>query len=69
MTPTPPVTPDWPEWLRLVTTPGVSTRQLRQLLSAFGGPAQVLTASEAERAECVARIRDIELADAARIPG
>ena len=53
MTPTPPVTPDWPEWLRLVTTPGVSTRQLRQLLSAFGGPAQVLAASEADRAHWV----------------
>ena len=53
MTPTPPVTPDWPDWLRLVTTPGVSPRQLRQLLSAFGGPAQVLAASEAERAHWV----------------
>ena len=53
MTPTPPVTPDWPEWLRLVITPGVSTRQLRQLLSAFGGPAQVLAASEADRAHWV----------------
>ena len=53
MTPTPPVTPDWPEWLRLVTTPGVSTRQLRQLLSTFGGPAQVLAANEADRAHWV----------------
>ena len=53
MTPTPPVTPDWPDWLRLVTTPGVSTRQLRQLLSAFGGPAQVLAANEADRARWV----------------
>ena len=44
---------DWPDWLRLVTTPGVSTRQLRQLLSAFGGPAQVLAASEADRAHWV----------------
>ena len=44
---------DWPDWLRLVTTPGVSTRQLRQLLSVFGGPAQVLAASEADRAHWV----------------
>ena len=44
---------DWPDWLRLVTTPGVSTRQLRQLLSVFGGPSQVLAASEADRAHWV----------------
>ena len=53
MTPTHPVASDWPEWLQLVTTPGVSARQLRQLLSAFGGPAQVLAASEADRAHWV----------------
>jgi DNA processing protein len=53
MTPIDPVTPDWPDWLRLVTSPGVSARQLRQLLSAFGGPAQVLAASEEARAQCV----------------
>jgi DNA processing protein len=44
---------DWPDWLQLVTTPGVSTRQLRQLLTVFGGPAQVLAASEADRAHWV----------------
>ena len=53
MTTTTSASDDWPDWLRLVTTLGVSTRQLRQLLSAFGGPAQVLAASEAERAHCV----------------
>jgi DNA processing protein len=44
---------DWPDWLRLVTTHGVSARQLRQLLSVFGGPSQVLAASEADRAHWV----------------
>jgi DNA processing protein len=53
MTTTTSASDDWPDWLRLVTTLGVSTRQLRQLLSAFGGPAQVLAASEAERAHWV----------------
>jgi DNA processing protein len=53
MTPTHTAASDWPDWLQLVTTPGVSARQLRQLLSAFGGPAQVLAASEAERAHWV----------------
>ncbi len=53
MTTTTSASDDWPDWLRLVTTPGVSTRQLRQLLSALGGPAQVLAASEAERAHWV----------------
>ncbi|MFY8217134.1 MAG: hypothetical protein ACOVMP_11110 [Chthoniobacterales bacterium] len=43
MTTTTSASDDWPDWLRLVTTLGVSTRQLRQLLSAFGGPAQVLS--------------------------
>jgi DNA processing protein len=44
---------DWPDWLRLATTPGVSARQLRQLLSVYGGPAQVLATSEADRAHWV----------------
>ena len=53
MTTTTSASDDWPDWLRLVTTPGVSTRQLRQLLSVFGGPSQVLAASEADRAHWV----------------
>jgi len=53
MTPTHTAASDWPDWLQLVTTPGVSARQLRQLLSAYGGPAQVLAASEADRAHWV----------------
>ena len=53
MTTTTGASDDWPDWLRLVTTLGVSTRQLRQLLSAFGGPTQVLAASEADRGHWV----------------
>jgi DNA processing protein len=53
MTSTSPACEDWPDWLRLTTSPGVSARQLRQLLKAFGGPTQVLAASEAARAQCV----------------
>ena len=53
MTTTPHASEDWPDWLRLTTSPGVSARQLRQLLTVFGSPAQVLAASEAARAQCV----------------
>ncbi|NBY05459.1 MAG: DNA-protecting protein DprA [Betaproteobacteria bacterium] len=53
MTSTSPACEDWPDWLRLTNSPGVSGRQLRQLLQAFGGPTQVFAASEAARAQCV----------------
>ena len=48
MTTTTSASDEWPDWLRLVTTLGVSTRQLRQLLSVFGGPSQVLAATQVD---------------------
>ena len=44
---------DLADWLRLVHTPGVGRAGMRRLLARFGGPAQVLAATTAQRQSCV----------------